>query len=127
MLAEVVDDLRDLHDEAMGDTPAAIRAQRIEEESLENLIKEIVTQAIIEARRTSFLGRVTGDVRGAVVEMGVVAGGVAVGPELAATYPELVMALQPHISALLAAWHGKDYPVSDAVNWVMAKVRQARK
>jgi hypothetical protein len=127
ILAEVTQDLRDLHDEAMGETRAAIRAQRIEAESLENLIKAVVTQAIIEARGPSFLARVKGDVRGAVVEMGVVAGGVALGPQLAATYPQLVMALQPHISALLAAWHGKDYPVSDAVNWVMAKVRQERK
>ena len=126
ILAEVVEDLRDLHDEALGETRAAIRALRIEEESLENLIKAIVTQAIIEARGPSSIGLVAGDVRAAAVGTGALAVGTALGP-LAATYPQLVMALQPHIAVLMAAWHGKDYPVSDAVKWIVAKVKPARR
>ena len=120
ILAEIVIDLRDLQQEALGSTDAALRAVRITEESFENLIKAVVTQAIIEARSDTFGAKIVGDVRSAVVGAIVVAG----GPTIAATYPQLVTALQPHIAALLGAWHGKDYPVSQAVEWVMAKVKR---
>ena len=122
-MAEVVSDLHDLWSEAEGDTPAALRADRLTQESLENLIKAIVAEAVAQQRGTSLLSRLSGDARGAVVEAVLIGGAVAAWPQVAATYPQLVSALQPHIAALHTAWHGADYPVSKAVEWVIAKVR----
>lgn len=122
IMADVVSDLRDLSTEADGDTLASLRADRLTQESLENLIKAIVAEAIAQERGSSTLSALSGDTRAALV-------GAAVGtvwPEVAATYPQLVAALQPHFAALLAAWHGKDYPVSRAVEWVMARIRTGR-
>jgi hypothetical protein len=123
IMAEVVSDLRDLHEQAMGETRAAMRAGRIEVESLENLIKAILTEAILEARGESTLVKVAGDVRAAAVGTVAVGAATLAGPALATTYPQLVAALQPHMAALMAAWHGKDYPVTQAVEWVMRRIR----
>lgn len=35
----------------------------------------------------------------------------------------IVAVLRPHIAARLSAWRGKVYPVSQAMNWIVEKVR----
>lgn len=116
-------DLEDLHREAAGAGEAAARAMVVEQESFENLIKVIVAEAVAEAQGGSFGSKIAGDARAAAV--GTVIGGTAaaLGPQVAATYPDLVATLQPYVSAVLAAWKGEDYPLTQAMNWVTSRVR----
>lgn len=123
IMAEVVGDLRDLLAEAQGGEAGSMRADRITQESLENLIKVIVAEAIAQ-QRDSLVSKVGGDVRSAVVGAAVGSAMTALGPTVAATYPQLVAALQPHIAALMAAWHGAGYPVKEAADWVVARLRR---
>lgn len=123
ILQEVVHGLRDLHVEASGTSDTALRATRIELDSIQNLLKALTAQGIIEARSEGFATKIAGDVRAATV--GVAA--TALGPEIAATYPELLTLLQPTIEALLSALHGHGTPLSQGVEWVVGKMRQALK
>lgn len=121
--ARVPADLSDLHRVAGGEGEAADRAIVITQESFANLVTEIVTRAVAEAGQESFAKKIGGDVRSALVGAGVGGATAALGPEVAATYPELITALQPYINAVLSALHGKDYPVTQAANWVAGVMR----
>lgn len=122
--AEIITDLQDINREAQSDTQAALRAMKIEQESLENLVKAILVQGIRDSKDPSLMAKISGDMRGAAVGTVFAAGTTAMGPEIAATYPALVAQMQPYISALLSAMHGSDYPLADAVNYLTNKVRR---
>ena len=119
ILGYVVQDLRDLHSEALLANDAGARALKIEEDSLRNMILEIVTQALIEQRRQSGVVTVLKDARAGLVG----AGAVIVAPEIAAHYPQLAATIQPYLGTLLAGWHGKEFPVKQAVEWIVGKVK----
>jgi hypothetical protein len=129
ILDEVTQDLRALHEEASGDTDAALRAMRIEIDSIENLIKEILAQATLDARDDTFLSRVAGDVRsaavGAAVGSAISGATAAFGPELAATFPQLVHVMQAQILELIDALHGQGSNMAQSAEWVVARLRQA--
>lgn len=123
----IVADLEDLHREAAGASEAAARAMAIERESVENLIKVIVKEAVAEAQGQSLGSKIAGDARAAAVGTVVAGAATALGPQVAASYPDLVAALQPHIAAVLAAWKGEDYPLTQALNWVTNRVRHPKR
>jgi len=121
--ARITVDLEDLHREAAGTGETAARAIAIESESFENLIKVIVAEAVAEAQGESLGKKIAGDARAAAVGTVVAGTATILGPQVAATYPDLVATLQPSISAVLAAWKGEDYPLTQAMNWVTNRVR----
>lgn len=119
ILDYVVQDLRDLHSEARLTNAAGDRALRITEDSLRNMILQIVTQALIEQRQQSGVVTVLKDARAGLI-------GVAVAtmePDIVALYPQLAATIQPYLGTLLAGWHGKEYPVKQAVDWIVAKLK----
>lgn len=121
VMAEVTIDLRDLLAEAQGEGAGADRADRITQESLENLIRLVVAEAIAQQRDPSLLAKVGADTRSAMVGGAVGSAMPAVVPVIANTFPQLVAALHPELAAVLSAWHGAGYPVTDALKWVVAK------
>ena len=127
IVGEVFDELRALHEQTTGETAAAIRALEVERDSLDNLINRAVREALIQ-ERSGLSADITRDAQAAGVgaAAGVVLPGAAqqVGPFVAATFPQLVTALQPQMAALLACSHGADYPVRQAVDYVVWRVRQ---
>jgi hypothetical protein len=126
IMAEVTDDLRDLFHEAQGNGPGADRADVITQESVENLIKVIVAEAIAQQRGESLLSKVVGDSRAAVVGGAVGSAITQYGPAVATTFGQLVVAIQPQIGALMSAWHGAGYPVKEAADWVVARMRDRK-
>ena len=119
ILDYVVQDLRDLHSEARLTNAAGDRALRITEDSLRNMILQIVTQALIEQRQQSGVVTVLKDARAGLVGAGM----ATVAPDIAALYPQLAATIQPYLGSLLAGWHGKEYPVKQAVDWIVAKLK----
>jgi hypothetical protein len=119
ILGEVVDDLRDLHAEALGAGKTAERALVIEQESLENLLKTVVTQAIVEVQRSEGIGeKIAGDVRATAV------GTVAVG--LATNFPQLVTAIQPELGAVISAIHGTEFSLLQAIDYIKLRLSQRK-
>lgn len=123
LMDDVRRDLQDLHSEALSDGKAAIRALNLEDESLQNLIKAIVAEAVIERQGGGILSKIGGDVRSAVVGGAVGATANALGPEVAANYSQLVTALEPYMGQLLTAWHGPDSNIKSTIDWVMLHLR----
>ncbi|WP_456391070.1 hypothetical protein [Profundibacter sp.] len=100
-----------------------MRALNLEDESLQNLIKAIVAEAVIETKSGGVLSKLGGDVRGAVVGAATTTALTAAGPEAAATYIQLVAALEPYMAQLITAWHGPDSNIKSTIDWVMLRLR----
>ena len=123
IVSEIVTDLRDLLQRNATTTETVLRDLAVGQDSLENLIKAIVAQAIIETRSETLLSKIGGDARGTAVEVVMVGGAVAVGQN-PAEFAQLVSSLQPQLAAMLSAWHGADYPVTKAIDWVKGRLRK---
>ena len=127
IVAEALAELRALHAQTEGDSPQAQRALLVERDSLDNLINRAVREALIQERR-GLVPDLAGDMRAATV--GAAAGVVVPGaahqalPYVATTLPQLVTLLQPHMAALMASVHGADYPVGQALDYVVWRLRQ---
>ena len=122
----IVDDLRrdfrDLHLEAQGETPAAVRALVIEDETLRNVIRLAVAEAVAESKgKGRYLGRLAADAHN--VAVGVVAVGVAqaVVPAMTPAYMALVAQLQPMIGAYLASWPTPPESMRQVVDYLMVR------
>lgn len=85
LMGDVRHDLQDLRTEAMTDGKAALRALNLVDESLQNLIKAIVAEAVLEAKGGGILSNIRGDVRGAVVGIVTTAALTSAGPDVAET------------------------------------------
>lgn len=117
-------DMRDLHDEAQGESPAAQRALGIEDETLRNVIRFAVAEAMAETKdKGKFLGMLATDVRSAAVGVVVLGIAQAVTPGLAPTYMALVAELQPYIGVYLASWPTPPGSMQQIVDYLMVKLR----
>ena len=123
IMTEIVQDLRDLLQSSATITETALRDLAVGQVSLENLIKAIVAQAVIETRHESFLSKIADDARGAAVEAVMIGGGVLLAPHAPDAFAQLVSSLQPQLAAMMSTWHGADYPVAKALAWVKERIR----
>jgi Leucine-rich repeat (LRR) protein len=126
IVEEVTLDLRDLHAEALGQNDAALRALRIEIDSIENLVKTLLAQATLEARNDTLVSRVVGDMRSAVVGAGV-ATTLPLAPAAATSFLQMIYVLNPQLADLLNTLQGQGGTLSQSVDYVVSRVRQALK
>jgi hypothetical protein len=123
IVQEVFDEFRVLHEQTAGETAAALRALAVERDSLDNLINRAVREALIQ-ERGGLAADIANDSRAAAVGLVLQDAAKAGAPFVAATYPQLVTALMPHMSAFLASTHGAGYPVKDALDYIGWKIKQ---
>ena len=130
IVEEVTLDLRDLHAEALGQNDAALRALRIEIDSVENLMKTLLAQATLEARNDTLVSRVVGDIRSAAVGAGVgsaITGAATLGPVASASFLQMIYVLQPQLADLLITLQGQGGTLSHSIDYVVSRIRQALK
>ena len=118
IVEKVRSDLSDLRNQAQGDGKGALRALFLEDESLQNMIAQIVSQAVIDASHQGLGSKVLADLRGVAVGGVAVAAAAALGPEIATNYPQLVTVLEPYIAQSMNIWHGPDSNIKNAADWV---------
>ncbi|MDJ0823836.1 MAG: hypothetical protein QNJ09_18775, partial [Paracoccaceae bacterium] len=123
IVEEVFTEFRALHEQTAGETAAALRALSVERDSLDNLINRAVREALIQ-ERGGLADDLAGDSRAAAVGVVLQDAAKVSAPFVAATFPQLVTALQPHMAAALASTHGADYPVKQALDYVVWRVKQ---
>ena len=123
---EVFEEFRTLHAQTADETAAAMRALFVERDSLDNLINRAVREALIQ-ERGGWAQDLASDSRAAAVGVVMQDAAKTAAPFVAATFPQLVTVLQPHMAALLASTHGADYPVKQALDYVVWRLKRRSK
>ena len=107
----------------------------IEDETLRNMMLEVVTQAIAEQKSGGkVIGWLAGDSRQAVVGIAVVAGFEAVkvylpemGLVIVQSYTALVLQLEPVLTMLVNSWYGPGHNMQTVLNWIVVRARSGAK
>lgn len=94
----------------------------MERDSLDNLINRAVREALIQ-ERGGLAADIANDSRAAAVGLVLQGASSGAGHFVAATFPQLVTALMPHMSAFLVSTHRAGYPVKQALDYIGWKIK----